>query len=415
MKDDAIDELLQDMSEFDQAEEQEMTLENVEAPADKPKNTASESQKRANEETANSVNLALEAAKTAQEAASRSQDAAETTLKLAEQLKSQERILVEANFNWRQTLRNATSNFNKIKGQVVLMLATALVVSLVSVGILSFLLFAVQQQHQDFKDEILDMLHTERGMMDKTITIKMDEIAAMVEQVSYEVSEKPQGSHSHDMTDPDLKTPSDAVNHTDETADETVNETPIENTNHAEQHPVEPEQHLAIATKMETETVHVAEKVGLSKEDLSILKSQNDQLMARLEKIEHAQAEMLKKFNAQKPTVVTTSNSKGLSPTQEQQLKNIHWWASKQDKTIARIEQELKKQQQMFSTASTTEAPSFAKEFSTIDKQMKLMRTQQSLIEAQLTKLQGNVEQLIKKSNESYRYQAKDSQPIYQP
>jgi len=134
--------------------------------------------------------LALETAKTAQEAAIQSHQAAQSSIKQADSLKSQALELTESNFNWRQAVRNAAKEFKPAKNSFTIMLATSIIFSLIALGAMGYLLYAMQKQEAQFKGEVLDIITTENMLLNKKITLKIDELASVVEMLSLQVSKQ---------------------------------------------------------------------------------------------------------------------------------------------------------------------------------------------------------------------------------
>ncbi|WP_127470329.1 hypothetical protein [Thiomicrorhabdus aquaedulcis] len=165
---------------------------------------------------------ALETAKTAQQAAQHSHQATEATLKVAAEQKAQVLELSEANFSWRQALRNANADIKSIKGSVAIMLTSAILFSVLSLFIIGYLLYALTQKEELYKGEVLDIIKTEGTLHQKQVTLKIDEMSAMLEVLTYEIQslKTPNASTPHPITEPlkeDIKT--DAKKQTDSTTD----------------------------------------------------------------------------------------------------------------------------------------------------------------------------------------------------
>lgn len=431
MKDDAFEELLEDMSDLEEAlEEDSDSLQDTPVPkSDKQPKTSGTS----NHEPSDGFSVALEAAKTSQEAASRSHDVAETNLKLAEQLKAQERDLTEANFNWRQSVRTSTATLNKVKGQFVLMMAVTLITSFIALGVMSFLYYSVQQKEQAMKGEILDLLQNEQALFNKEMTVKVDQITSMMEMVQYQLEQNQVG----DSGNPNQTTesPYPPQNQKAETHSSIIHDPQTDNqkkpsgpeTPSADTHQKNANAHSEQTAAMKQTSVEVNfDKVN--QQMATEMKSLEQSLAKTIDKLHHQQADILAKLadieNWQKnhmeithkqlsqsvhsPKTATmnhVSTTEVTLPKQQvKQLNNIHWWVSKHDKALKRIEATLKKQ-----SSTGNNGDKLENRLNTIDTQMKQVRTQQSLIEAQLHKLQGSVKQLIDQANASYRYKAKES------
>lgn len=408
---DDFDDLLDDVSEF----EPEMETHTASKKAE-PQLSKLEGQ--------DGMSVVLETAKTAQDAATKSQEVAEANLKLAEDLKAQERELSEANFNWRQSFRSAVSTLNKTKGQFVVMMAITLITCMIAIGVMSFLFYSIQQKEQAMKGEILDLLQNEQAIFNKDMNVKVDQITAMMEMVQYQVEQaliKDAAMHEQLPTNQDDQTEKTADLSTLPAGDK-IDNAPLVNLASESNEPAEEPTEQVASNHKDNSPVQMATAVELSAENVASITKVISQEMQTLDKslretmiqLSNRQKEILEKLasiekqqmaspapQASKTTV--TSGEAQLNKEQTKQLRNIHWWVSQQDKAIKRIEKSLS------GSSKEDKSGEVSQRLNTIDTQMKQMRTQQTLIEAQLEKLQASVKHLIDKSNESYSYKAKES------
>jgi len=407
---DDFDDLLDDVSEF------EPEIETNTA----PKKTESKTQKLDDQD---GMSVVLETAKTAQEAATKSQEVAEANLKLAEDLKAQERELSEANFNWRQSFRSAVATLNKTKGQFVVMMAITLITCMIAIGVMSFLFYSIQQKEQTMKGEILDLLQNEQALFNKDMNIKVDQITAMMEMVQYQVEQAlMKNAVIHEkFNENQAPQAENTADNTTLPAGDKIDDAPLINLASESTKKVETSNESVAATQADEKAVQ-ATSVKLSAENVHSIKQAISHEVQALDKslretmtqLSNRQKEILEKLASieQQQTVATvskpsktvvTSAETQLNKEQTKQLKNIHWWVSQQDKAIKRIEKSLS------GSSKKDKSGEVSQRLNTIDTQMKQMRTQQTLIEAQLEKLQASVKHLIDKSNESYSYKAKES------
>lgn len=407
---DDFDDLLDDVSEF----EPEIETNTV------PKKTESKTQKLDDQD---GMSVVLETAKTAQEAATKSQEVAEANLKLAEDLKAQERELSEANFNWRQSFRSAVATLNKTKGQFVVMMAITLITCMIAIGVMSFLFYSIQQKEQTMKGEILDLLQNEQALFNKDMNIKVDQITAMMEMVQYQVEQAlMKNAVIHEkFNENQAPQAENTADNTTLPAGDKIDDAPLINLASESTKKVETSNESVAATQADEKAVQ-ATSVKLSAENVHSIKQAISHEVQALDKslretmtqLSNRQKEILEKLASieQQQTVATvskpsktvvTSAETQLNKEQTKQLKNIHWWVSQQDKAIKRIEKSLS------GSSKKDKSGEVSQRLNTIDTQMKQMRTQQTLIEAQLEKLQASVKHLIDKSNESYSYKAKES------
>ncbi|WP_130537646.1 hypothetical protein [Thiomicrorhabdus indica] len=407
---DDFDDLLDDVSEF------EPEIETNTA----PKKTESKTQKLDDQD---GMSVVLETAKTAQEAATKSQEVAEANLKLAEDLKAQERELSEANFNWRQSFRSAVATLNKTKGQFVVMMAITLITCMIAIGVMSFLFYSIQQKEQTMKGEILDLLQNEQALFNKDMNIKVDQITAMMEMVQYQVEQAlMKNAVIHEkFNENQAPQAENTADNTTLPAGDKIDDAPLINLASESTKKVETSNESVAAIQADEKAVQ-ATSVKLSEENVHSIKQAISHEVQALDKslretmtqLSNRQKEILEKLASieQQQTVATvskpsktvvTSAETQLNKEQTKQLKNIHWWVSQQDKAIKRIEKSLS------GSSKKDKSGEVSQRLNTIDTQMKQMRTQQTLIEAQLEKLQASVKHLIDKSNESYSYKAKES------
>ncbi|MBN2647116.1 MAG: hypothetical protein JXR44_04965 [Thiotrichales bacterium] len=129
--------------------------------------------------------ILLETAKTTQDAAHQSQEATQAALKLAEQLRVHTQELSSANLNWRQAIRHSAQEIAQIQKAVGVMLVISFVLSFVAVGMMVTLYFELQNQQQQSKGEMLEMLQAENALFTKALTVKIDDLGNQIEASRY--------------------------------------------------------------------------------------------------------------------------------------------------------------------------------------------------------------------------------------
>jgi len=287
------------------------------------------------------TSLALEAAKTAQDAASHSQKAAEASLSHASRQKEQIMELSDANFSWRQAVKSANKEINSAKSQFGIMLGVSIVTSITAMSLMGWMLYSMQEKEANFKGEILDILQTENALLTKQITIKVDELSALIELMTADMQKinKMSGTFKGTMAEQLTAAPSPSVDYT--TKPETTSVTPqsesetivdlaseVESTD--SNSPDDSQTHdTAINNSPETPIeMHQDEATSKPIENTSasaISAKQYNELKALIEKILDEQHKLEAKTLA--PTAAQSTAN--LSSAQEKQLKDIGWVSQK--------------------------------------------------------------------------------------
>ncbi|WP_038126264.1 hypothetical protein [Thiomicrorhabdus sp. Milos-T2] len=419
---DIVDDLLE---EVEQLEESTQALEST------VKDTSNQNQKaqEANQKASNDASLiALEAAKTAQEASTQSHQAAQSSIKQAELLKAQTIELTDSNFNWRQAVRNASKDFQAAKGSFSIMLITSIVFSLIVLGVMGYLFYAMQKEQAQFKGEVLDIIATENTLLNKKITLKVDELASVIESMTFQVSKLNKAEANTRVnihpTEPGM-------------LEENTENKPIDNKEHsqsqhkqAEMHPL-PKHETTLHKPTHTEKTHIVKdghaetapshqntsidthnshsshdsqpkhevpSDGLHKtqssHETSAQVSSHDfsELKALVEKIITKQNSLQSQVKQSSKTV-----SSGLTPAQVKKLNGISWLVRKQEKTLKEIQTRLG-----LKTPNTKQGTTN----NSIINELKTLQQQQAQLQQNITKMQ----KAIKTYNETpapYSYKAK--------
>ena len=422
---DIMDDLLEEVELLEQSTEE---LESAN------QKTASQAQqlKEANERVASEANLlALETSKTAQSAAVQSHQAAQAAIKQAEALKEQVLELNESNFNWRQAVRNANKEIQSARTSFTIMLVTTVVFCLVALGSIGYLLYAMQKQEAQFKGEVLDMVSTENALLNKKITLKMDELASVIEiltekvnqpaqainhktPVNIESNETPledsqQDTHKHEMPEsaidksvtgkteeidtpePESITPiskgkseheMDAKHSADQNTYSDAKSESVKLT--IEKAPIE---EVKTASQIMTDETHVNKQTAMiSQEEYTELKNLIEQVLTEQKSLQ-SQAQ-------------STASTSGLSPEQLKKLNGISWLVRQQAKTLKAIETRLGVESNGKALVSSN---------NTVLSELKNLQLQQGALQKQMQEMQSTIKKYTEQPKEAppYSYKAK--------
>jgi len=401
---DIMDDLLE---EVEQLEHSTQALESA------TQNTANQNQKLAeakNTASAEANLLALETSKTAQEAASQSHQAAKATIKQAEILKAQVLELSESNFNWRQAVRNANKEIDALKSSFTIMLVTSILFSLVALGAMGYLLYAMHSKEAQFKGEMYDMVSTENTLLDKKVTLKMDELASVIEILTQKVSQsanvKPhmvENNHKKEsiedlanknlqanehVTDlaKELNTEHGTEHSTEQLADTKANHSVKDVTNKTAEHTTNTH------TKAETTVTKATDNGALKAATASVSKEDYAQLKQLVEDVLAAQKSL--------QTQTHNTNTAGLTKADVKKLNDLSWLIRKQDKTLKTIETKIGLNQKTTNSHSSNNS---------ILNELKNLQTQQAALQKQIQDMQAALKKIDNQTKEPkpYSYKAK--------
>lgn len=354
---------------LEELEQLETSSEELEAQTENTRRKQQEYQEMGSAENLDATAVMLEAAKTAQEAASQSQKAAETSIKHANKQKEQIMELSDANFAWRQAVKSANNEIKSAKSRFSIMLSATVVTSVVTVSALGWMLYNMQQKEAQYKGEVLDILQTENGLLSKEITIKVDELASLIELLSADIQKFSRGAVTASVMPEPVPTPSPAIED-------------------ASAPPVDEETAAEMSTKdmpFETRPVNA--------ESLAELKALIEQVLEQQSKL---QAKTLSR-----PQMAASG---GLTAEQEKQLKGIGWLIRKQSKTLKEIQATLGDHGTVTSNGGTEKSyQAIQKSLSEMKAQLNNLKSQQSELQSQVHKLQKETEKLA--ADQPYRYQ----------
>lgn len=348
--------------------------------------------------------LALEAAKAAQDAATQSQEAAHASLKLSEKMREHTDELTNANFNWRQSIRNASVQLSDSKKIFISMMIITLLLTLVAIGFMSSVYYQLNHKQEQFKGEILEVIQTENAIFKRDLTIKMDDLAAQIEASRFYVEKlanntqsKPTASNTDEMTSADEAStankvaqtqPDGAIQAQDESAMAVVASKPtatpqIANINSTQLEEIVHNQLQALLTPINKQLTELGKQQTQITQSLNLL-SENSKLSGT--------------------TPTSGHNIAQLNAKQSKQLTDIRWLISKHDKHLKAISSQLDK----LPTAPQQTAKNSQSQ-QRLEAQFNQMQMQQKLIEEQLSKLQENIKLIMKKVDQDkpYSYKAK--------
>lgn len=336
---------------LDEVEQLEDATQNLEAQTDSVKQKA-EQVSSANAKVNQQAQLiALETAKVAQEAAQESQKAAAAAIKQADQYKAQVIDLSDSNQNWRKSLRTSVDDFKSTKSTITKMVVFVTIISFCMIGAAGYLLYASKKQAEMSKGELLDILSTENALLKKSMTLKIDELASVIENLSL-----PEHGPAHLP-----------VKATAQTSSEAKSDNP----------------------QVNNSTLVWLEENGISKDQWQQLEAELIQIKAHISSLTETSANSTK--TAEKTnTTLTTEQTKA--------LKDLSYLVRRQSKSIAAINAQVKKLQ--YPTASSKQ---------TLQAELDTIKLQQVQLNAELIKVQKELKILtdLAKQPVPYSYRAK--------
>jgi len=424
------DELLEELQELEASTES--MEQSVEEAAKKQEELSSQSSPDAIDAAA----LSLEAAKTSQQAASQIQNAAEAVIKLSYEQKKQVMELSDSNLSWRQTLRSANKELESSKNTLTIMLVVGIVVSLISTGIMGFLFYSMNKKSELLKGDVLDIISTEITLFNKQMTLKIDQMGALIEGMAADIQRLPVTTASMPMAQnnatemmarpqpaPQPMMPKDKV--------EPINPevSPQHNgPDHAMDQPAKSKPEVReVVHKEIIENKVVVDDEAIKAQVQKFAASQQQQL----EKIERLIAQLMDKqsqmpvpTNSAMPKaapqpqtkvskVVTAPvevTSMGLTESQVKKLNNISWAVHKQGKMLKEI-QALLKAKKPVAKKSTKPDPlkGIQTSLNDLHKQMKALKDHQMHIQKEVEALKAETKKLAAKPD-PYSYRAKELQ-----
>ncbi len=354
--------------------------------------------------------LSLEAAKTAQLAAEQSQSAAEAAIKISHEQKAQIIELSDSNVAWRQSLRAASNDLKTAKNAITIMMSVSIAVSVISVGIMSWLYYSLSKKHDALKGDVLDIITTENTLFNKNLNLKVDQLSSLIEALAADIQRlnipRTDGA-SISASKPAPEAPTNADMKPEATPESVTNEVSQET------------QTATTEPKTVSESVTPASGAMMKavQKDLKHYADERAQqyagIQALLQKIQDVQAKIeastLHKTtqSAVAPVEVT---SMGLTESQVKKLNGISWSVSEQRKLLKKIQATL--DAQMKASSSKTKGTSDTGALKNIDsslkqlsKQVKELKSQQDHIQKKVQDLETVTQELASRPN-PYSYRA---------
>ncbi|MGC9386281.1 MAG: hypothetical protein ACP5D0_05010 [Hydrogenovibrio sp.] len=374
--------------------------------------------------------LSLEAAKTAQLAAEQSQSAAEAAIKLSHEQKAQIIELSDSNVAWRQSLRVASNDLKKAKDAITIMLTVTITVSVVSVGIMSWLVYSLNKKQNALKGDVLDVITTENTLFNKNLNLKVDQLSSLIEALAADIQRLSQSTSAAQpapaQTAPqsDQKNP-DSANSTEmngqpasQDADSSPSVTaPVD----TPAQPPETTQPVVAsdpppATAETAKTVVSAEHWATLQADLKDYATQRQaqyqQIQSLLQTIQDMQSKIEASARHQLATATpkAASQAAGLTDAERKKLNGIAWSVSEQRKLLKKIEANLSAASKAPAQTSGNQAGTAAlKEIQSslkaLSQQVKDLQTQQNDIQTKVHDLESITQELAARPN-PYSYRA---------
>jgi predicted nucleic acid-binding Zn-ribbon protein len=336
--------------------------------------------------------LSLEAAKTAQLAAEQSQSAAEAAIKISHEQKAQIIELSDSNVAWRQSLRAASNDLKTAKNAITIMMSVSIAVSVISVGIMSWLYYSLSKKHDALKGDVLDIITTENTLFNKNLNLKVDQLSSLIEALAADIQRlnipRTDGaSISASKPAPEASANTDTK---PEATQESVTNEVSQETQTATKEP---------KTVSESVTPASGAMMKAVQKDLKHYADERAQqyagIQALLQKIQDVQAKIeastLHKTtqSAVAPVEVT---SMGLTESQVKKLNGISWSVSEQRKLLKKIQATL--DAQMKASSSKTKGTSDTGALKNIDSSLKQLSKQVTELKSQQDHIQKKVQDL---------------------
>ncbi|MDG4811890.1 hypothetical protein P8629_02620 [Hydrogenovibrio sp. 3SP14C1] len=396
---DTADDLLDELSQ----------LEDASADMQKEVKTASDNNKKleesGNADSLDSAALSLEAAKTAQLAAEQSQNAADAAIKLSHEQKAQVMELSDSNIAWRQSLRTASNDLKSARNAVTTMMTVSIVFSVISVGIMGWLLNSLNKKNETLKGDVFDIINTENTLFNKNLNLKIDQLSSLIEALAADIQRLSRSTPAQDRMPargekrPSLPEPeAKPKNQPEKSAEPTANSK--ENQASAmDAKTIRPD-----FTELKNEMHQLS---GSREKQLKHIQGLLDQILNAQEKI---QATALHQASKKQAMPTTTVVSSGLTDEQVKKLNGIAWAVSTQRKLLKEIQKTLSAQKPAKATAPDKTPKALNKidaSLKHLSTQVRELKTQQDHIQKKVQGLE-NVTQELAKRPQPYSYRSEE-------
>lgn len=386
-----VDDLLSEVEELEQATQE------LETTAEKAKNKTHELDKAKTVAASETQLIALETAKTAQEAAVLSQKAAESAIKQSDALKAEVLELNESNFNWRQSVRNASKEFQAVKSSFKVMLVTSVIFSLLAAATIGYLYYSMNKKLADYQGQTMDLIATENALFKKSLTLKIDELASVVENLSVSAYTLPTPMPTKAISNPEDSNliPDLSKEHKGAQEKSNISENTMSETN---SQAMETEKTAEIAVEDKTESpkpMASSQQIDDILEPINWLK-QNSATNHELEQIKSLIADLQIQLKEVNKRIKASPAGSGLNEQELKKLNDMSWLVRKQGKTIERLEKSI----------TSLSKNSMSKNYSS---QLKAIQAEQTNIRLKLKDIDKSLGELTELSKEPppYSYRAK--------
>lgn len=400
MMSDTADDLLNELSHLQDANDE---MDQQVASASSKKETLQKDTQKAT--SVDAITVALEAAKTAHMAAEQSQHAADKAINLAHEQKAQIVELSDANIAWRQSLRSASKDIRAARNAVSIMMSVSITVSVVSAGAIGWLLYSLNNQYEQLKGNVLDIITTENTLFTKNLTLKVDQLSSLIEALASDVQRLAQQAAPVKSTMlPPIAQEAASQTAAKELLDPTK-EPPMEMTGDEKDTPAMPSSAMMAAVDHSEQLTQIETLIQKIIAEQQKLQANALAQIAQLEKLDQ-------KLNAPENTSTAKTpvqtNSSGLNQTQLNQLNAIAASASEQQKLLKAIMATLKSQRAPTSPAAKTTPldlwPKQESAFKKLSDQIDALQQKQDALVVKMESLEAlNKEVLSQPKPYSYR------------
>lgn len=341
--------------------------------------------------------IALETTKVAQEAAQESQKAANQSIKQAEQLKAGLMEISESNYNWRNNLRTSVDAFKKSQSTIAKLAIFTAFISVSTVAAVIYFLDESKKHVELAKGEMLDILRTENALLQKGITLKLDELSYVIETVQQQQMEQQEAARKLAMTTSKMNEAEKEMSSKDvmpsaEMSDATTEAMPAADTKAMNDSSL-PKEHSSQPAQDTNDMPDVKQQ---STDKPNAMQAENHSDMNTI----HQEIAALKTQISE--LLSQTKSGKHTSPAQltkaaNKKLNDISYLVRKQSKSITALESQMKK------------SPSSHKAYQSVESELKAIKQQQLTMSSELKKIQKDLEYLSKMAKEPapYSYRAR--------
>ncbi len=272
------------------------------------------------------------------------------------------------------------------------MMSVSIAVSVISVGIMSWLYYSLSKKYDALKGDVLDIITTENTLFNKNLNLKVDQLSSLIEALAADIQRL-----NIPRTDGDSISASKPAPEASTNTDTKPEATPESVTNEVSQEnqttTTEPKAVSEAATPASGAMMEAVQK------DLKHYADERAQqyagIQALLQKIQDVQAKIeastLHKTtqSAVAPVEVT---SMGLTESQVKKLNGISWSVSEQRKLLKKIQATL--DAQMKASSSKTKGTSDTGALKNIDSSLKQLSKQVTELKSQQDHIQKKVQDL---------------------